>query len=100
MTVSIITAQSNNTLLVPTQAIISRNGETFVEVVTDNGTEGRPVEVGISNWQYAEILSGLSEGEDVVVPLNTASTLPTTPGNSQQRSPSGGGVPGLGRILQ
>jgi HlyD family secretion protein len=101
VTVNIVTAQSNNTLLVPVQAIIIRNGETLVQVVKDSGTEDRPVEVGISNWQYAEILNGLSEGEQVVVPLNTAATPSSaTPGNSQQRAPSGGGVvPNLGRIL-
>jgi multidrug efflux pump subunit AcrA (membrane-fusion protein) len=98
VTVNIITGQSRNTLLVPTQAIISDNGQTSVQVVTDSGTEDRPVEVGISNWQYSEIISGLSEGEQVSVPLN-ASVTTTGPGNFQQRSPSSG-VSGIGRILR
>jgi multidrug efflux pump subunit AcrA (membrane-fusion protein) len=99
VTVSIITGQSTNTLIIPTQAIISQDGQTTVQVVTDNGTEDRPVEVGISNWQYTEILSGLSEGEQVAVPLNASVT--TTPGSSQRQgqAPSGG-VSGIRQILR
>jgi HlyD family secretion protein len=100
VTVNIVTAQRSNALLVPVQAIlVDDNGGTVVQVINNGVTEDRPVTVGISNWQYAEILSGLTEGEQVVVPLSTAPTATTTPGNFQQRAPSG--VPGgIGRILR
>jgi multidrug efflux pump subunit AcrA (membrane-fusion protein) len=101
VTVSITTAQRNNVLLVPVQAITSRGGETFVQVLKDGVTEERPVQTGISNWQYAEITSGLSEDEQVVVPQvavpTTATTGPSPPGQRQQQ---GGVVPGLNRILR
>jgi multidrug efflux pump subunit AcrA (membrane-fusion protein) len=100
VTVNIITAQSNNTLLVPTQAIlVDENGGTFVQVDNNGVTEDRPVTVGISNWEYTEILDGLAEGEQVVVPLSTAPTPTTTAGNFR-RNISGGGQSGINQILR
>jgi len=96
VTVSILTAERNNVLLVPTQAIISQGGKTFVQVLKDSATEERPVQTGISNWQFTEIASGLSEGEQVVVPQATATTSTT----SQQRQSQPGVVPGIQRMLR
>ncbi|MFH1169158.1 MAG: HlyD family efflux transporter periplasmic adaptor subunit [Chloroflexota bacterium] len=101
VTVNIVTAQRNNVLLVPVQAIISQNGQTTVQALNNGVTEEREVQVGISNWQYAEITSGLSEGEQVVIP-ETAAPATTTGSTTTrtQQSSSGGAVPGLGRILR
>ncbi len=89
VTVSITTEERNGVLLVPTQAIISRGRATFVQVTKDGAVEERPVQTGISNWQYVEITSGLSEGEQIVVPRQTA----PTPNTSQQRPQPPGGIP-------
>ncbi len=99
VTVSILTAERRNVLMVPAQAIISRGGETIVQVLKDGVSEERSVQIGISNWQYVEITGGLSEGEQVIVPVVTNTT---TPGTSQQRQSqsSGGIVPGIQRILR
>jgi len=83
VTVSIITEERNDVLLVPIQAIISRGRETLVQVLKEGVTEERAVQTVISNWQYAEIISGLSEGEQVIVPQVTTTT-PTTPTTQQQ----------------
>ncbi len=88
ITVTITTAQKQDVLLVPNQAIISRAGGTFVQVLNNGVTEERAVQVGISNWQYTEITSGLNEGEQVLIP--EGSTATTT--NTQQGSRPPGGI--------
>jgi len=80
VTVSVIIQQRNNVLLVPNQAIIGQGRSTYVQVMTDGQIEKRPVRIGLSDWQYTEIIEGLSEGEQVVVPeTGGTSTTPTTP---------------------
>lgn len=59
----------DDVLLVPNSAITTQGGQTYVQVVSPNGTaEERIIGTGISSWQYTEVTSGLSEGEQVVVP--------------------------------
>lgn len=66
--VEIIAAEKDKTLLVPNDSVVRKKGERFVTVQKDDGaTEERPVEVGISDGDKSEILSGLGEGETVVV---------------------------------
>lgn len=53
---------------VPVQALSHRGGQTSVFVVTPDGTlEQRPVEIGLQTSSDAEIVSGLNEGEQVVI---------------------------------
>lgn len=77
-TVSILVQQKTNVLLVPNGAITSRGGQTSVQVSLPDGTIAkRTIQTGISNYQYTEVIDGLSEGEKVVVPQGTTTT-PTT----------------------
>lgn len=55
-------------LLVPTTAIYAEGGHQYVEVVRDGGRIRLEVKVGISNETHTEILAGLEEGEEVVLP--------------------------------
>ncbi|MFC1978017.1 efflux RND transporter periplasmic adaptor subunit [Chloroflexota bacterium] len=89
ITLSIITQERNDVLLVPVQAIMSQGRETLVQVMKDGVVEERSITAGLSNWQYAEITSGLSEGEQVVVPETTT----TTPATQQQQRGSQQGIP-------
>jgi len=96
VTVSIIVEQKNDVLLVPNGAITSHGRQTYVQVMSPDGTiEERAVTTGISDWQYTEVISGLSEGQEVVVLQGTA----TTPTTAQQRMP-GEIIPGMGRMLR
>ena len=81
-------------LLVPNGAITAQERQTYVKVLSPDGTiKERAITTGISNWQYTELIEGLSEGEEVVVPQGTAATTTT-----QQGSPGGGMfIPGMGR---
>lgn len=57
-----------NVLTIPVQALSHEENKTHVLVVTSDGMiEERPVQVGIETSGDAEILSGLNEGEEVVV---------------------------------
>lgn len=53
---------------VPVQALSHQGDKTSVFVVGPDGTlQDRPVEIGLTTSSYAEIVSGLKEGEQVVV---------------------------------
>lgn len=60
--------RKDNTPSVPVQALSHQGNQTSVFVVSADGTlEQRPVEVGLQTSSYAEVVSGLAEGERVVV---------------------------------
>ena len=94
VTVSIIVEQRTGVLLVPNGAITYQGREAYVQVVSPDGTtEPRSIQTGISDSQNTEVTSGLSEGEQVIIPQTTTSTTPTT---SQQRGGFGIGIPFMG----
>ena len=96
VTVSIILEERNNVLLVPNSAITSSGRQTYVKVLSPDGIiEDRLVTTGISDWQYTEVIEGLSEGEEVVVPQGTTTT-PTTPAPGFRMPFFGGGGRGGG----
>ena len=90
VTVSITVDERNDVLLVPNKAITRQGQETYVQVLKDGGTEPRSIKVGISDWQSTEVIEGLSEGEQILVPQVTTTT-PTTP------APKGPPMPFFGR---
>jgi RND family efflux transporter MFP subunit len=60
--------QRGNALVIPLQAINREGDATSVDVVSPDGRiESRPVKLGIQTPNYAEITSGLSAGEQVIV---------------------------------
>lgn len=63
--VEIILDQRERVLRVPAEALQEGN---FVYVLAANGDtlQKRPIQIGLKNWQYVEVLSGLSDGERVV----------------------------------
>lgn len=61
-------ANAKNVLSVPTMAIQTQNGKTFVKVLNSNNQpEQREVEIGVQNDYQTEIKSGVAEGEKVIV---------------------------------
>ncbi|PDT84090.1 macrolide transporter subunit MacA [Sinorhizobium sp. BJ1] len=83
-----VEAAAKDVLVVPAAAIRTAGGDsagkprTEVTVLGPSGaTETRPVEIGIRNRVSAEIVSGLKEGESVVVDSSAAST-----GSSQRNT--------------
>jgi HlyD family secretion protein len=82
--VEIMAASAQNVLLVPNEAIMNFGGRQMVRVVGEE--RPRRVEVGASNWEKTEIISGLDEGEVVVI--------------SGGSGPGGGGMDGFQRFRE
>lgn len=88
--VHIVLGQARNVLTIPSSALGAKSAEGSypVQVVSDNGKRiRRNVIVGLNNNVSAEIVSGLSEGENIVV--GEASTAAT-------KTNSGGPPPPMG----
>jgi len=66
--VEIITAQKENVLLVSEAALRKREDGWKVEIVGDGATREVGVQIGIRAKGIAEIISGIAEGDLVVIP--------------------------------
>jgi len=67
--VSIVLDKAENVLLVPSQILIKTNQESTykVPVKIDGKSQYRTVEVGLNNNIVAEVLSGLEEGDEIII---------------------------------
>lgn len=83
--VSIVVADKKDILTVPYNAIARERGETYVMLAKADGSAGdkKPVEIGITDGNEIEIVSGLNEGEKIAVQSPEA--------ESRWRSEGGGG---------
>ena len=63
---SIITERKDSIVLVPNAAVKMQGGQVFVEVMQNEAPQIVPVEVGLSNELFTEIVNGLQEGAQVV----------------------------------
>ena len=67
--VTVHVAERQNVLIVPDVCITRSKGKASVDVMGASGqTETREVVAGLSNWEDTEIVSGLQEGETVLIP--------------------------------
>lgn len=62
----IIVAQHKDVLRIPTEAVMEGD-KVLVYPPTSGILEARSITTGLSNWQFTEIISGLSAGDRVVV---------------------------------
>ncbi len=65
--VSIVTDRHEGALLVPRVAVVSERGQQSVYVASGDNAQQRAVEIGFQDDESAEIVSGLDDGEMVVV---------------------------------
>lgn len=66
--IRIVSSQKDDTLCVPSQAVIMKNGTaTVVTLDKENVPKFNDVTTGIDNGDYVEILSGIKEGETIVI---------------------------------
>lgn len=74
----IIVAQYEDAVYVPVQAVLRVAGEHTLYVVRDGGIEERKVEVGLDDNNMIRIISGLDEGEVVLMtpPLKSGAVEP------------------------
>ncbi|MCX6766771.1 MAG: efflux RND transporter periplasmic adaptor subunit [Candidatus Moranbacteria bacterium] len=98
---SIITDVKQDVLTVPSSAVKSQGGTTYVEVLNGATPEQKTVTVGASNSTDTEIVSGINVGDKVVTQtINSSSSMSSTSTSSTSRTGGGGGsglrLPGLG----
>lgn len=73
--VEIILASSNKNLRLPTDSIIDN---TFIYILNKQGlVEKRAIVTGLVNWQYTEVLKGLTKVEQVIANANNIEGIKT-----------------------
>ena len=75
VTARIVTADTDNALTLPREALHDEGNKRIVYVVQDGRLEGRPVQTGVVNLTRVEILKGLSENDTVAVASLSPSPL-------------------------
>ncbi len=90
---NIIVASKSDVLIVPSGAVQEQNGQSYVRVLNNGQVTNAPVETGLTSDTQTEIVSGVTEGEQVVTNISSSTQ------NGQ--SPFGGGGFGGGfRVLR
>ncbi|MBV7434003.1 efflux RND transporter periplasmic adaptor subunit [Cardiobacteriaceae bacterium TAE3-ERU3] len=73
--VTIITAQAHDVLLVPLTAITpNEQGQDSVQVLVNGEPQSRQVTIGIEDGVNAQVLDGLTEGEEVIISQGSGTT--------------------------
>ncbi len=88
-TANVIVASHQDVVTVPNLAVRSQGTRRFVQVLRDGQAVDADVVFGISNDTVTEVVSGITDGQTVVLPA------PRSTGSTQPR-PAGGGIPGVG----
>jgi len=93
--IEVIYQVKENVLRIPTQHLLE--GKKVLVYRADGKLEERAVTIGLTNWQYTEILSGLQEGEQIVASLDRTGLKPgakvrpeKTPAGPNPQSKQGG----------
>jgi len=66
--VEIVVDSRPTALAVPTSVVLRERGKQYVWVFDGDRLERRTIRVGLANWKWTEVASGLREGERVVRP--------------------------------
>jgi HlyD family secretion protein len=81
--VTINVGESKNALVVPLSAIREEKGQKYVQLMIGGKEQKQPVKLGLSDDEKAEILTGLNEGDQIVLPADK----PRTTTNTQNQGP-------------
>jgi len=82
--VTINVGESKNALVVPLSAVKEIKGQKYVQALVNGKPESVPVQLGLADDEKVEILSGLKEGDQIVLPAARPQT--GTPGQPPMRS--------------
>lgn len=75
--VTITTGERKNVMMVPLAAIKEENGQKYVEVMVNGKSQSTLVKIGLKDDENTEILTGLGEADQIVIPVAKASTITT-----------------------
>ena len=71
VTIDVVVQQSVDAVVVPIAAVLSDGGQQTVRVVTPDGViERRPIETGMLDGAYVEVVSGVVAGEYVILEID------------------------------
>jgi HlyD family secretion protein len=87
-TAEIITDIAQDVIIIPVSAINTSNGASYVQVLDIDTPNAVQVTIGLSNDTYAEIQSGIEEGNLVITKTNTGSSSSSS-GTSDNSNSSG-----------
>ena len=66
--VEVILSKKDNVLVAPPKSVLGSSQDRFVFILDNNKAKKVPVTTGITNFDMVEILSGLQEGDTVIIP--------------------------------
>jgi multidrug efflux pump subunit AcrA (membrane-fusion protein) len=91
--VEVIAAEARNVLLVPVQALRELGPDQYAVFVVkpDGEMELRPVQIGLRDFVYAEVVSGLEQGE-VVRTGTSQSSQSSSSSSDETQQPGPGGL--------
>lgn len=92
---SIIIATKNDVLTIPTSAIQTLNGVSTVKILVDGKESIKTIEAGLTGDSLTEIVSGVSESDQVII----SSVKNTTGSSSSGTTIFGGGAQGSQRFM-
>jgi HlyD family secretion protein len=69
--VEIVTEVRESTLSVPTKAILGRLENRYAYVLNAGQAARREISVGLFNYQFSEVLSGVMEGDQIILPSDS-----------------------------
>ncbi len=67
------TSSSNNIIKLPIEALITRNGKTWVAVIENGKVHFSPVVIGLEDFTHVEILQGVKPRQEVIMPRDASS---------------------------
>jgi len=82
-TVQIVTATRSNVLTVPVRAVTQVNGQPAATILFNGSTFLVPIRTGLSDGRNIEVLSGLNEGDTVVLPKAGTGATGGAPGGAR-----------------
>jgi RND family efflux transporter MFP subunit len=94
-TISVITSEAKNVLAVPTSAVNATATGHYVLVLSAGSLVEKTVKVGLVGYTYTQVISGLNEGDSVVL-ADYAEPVPTSNTATVGGFGGGGGFGGAG----
>lgn len=94
--VTIVYKEIKDALIIPVTALKKLNGEGYeVQLVDNDGTtRSQEVQIGLQDGTYAEVLSGLNEGDKIIAITGNSSSSPSSnPFTDGGMMMPGGGMP-------
>lgn len=65
--VEIVVNTIPNALLLPSQAVVEKDGTSFVYVKDGGIARNATIKQGQSNWTFTQVINGVSEGQEVII---------------------------------